>query len=97
MDYIYGDVVSYSDAEEMGIGVDTNVEHGKTQKFIQSSFRLVTSEETYFIAIRQCVLDEASKNNEGLISVYIINADDWSHSYVYRGDGVWTAGISIVR
>ena len=30
-----------------------------------------------------------------LLSVYIIQAEDWEEDYVYRGDGLWTIGISI--
>ncbi len=93
--FIEGDIVSFSNAAESGVGSDGNVEGGKTRKDINASFSVETTEKTYYIAIKECVKDDFKRSNVGILSVYIIEASAWTDEYVYRGDGEWTPGINI--
>ena len=95
IDFIQGDIVSHSSASEAGVGVDYKTESGKNRKEIQSAFYITTTESTYYIAIKECIKDEVD-NNIGLLSIYIIEANNWTEDYVYRGDGKWIPGINIV-
>ena len=90
LEYIQGEVTSFSTASEAGVGVDYQVENGKKTKEIQTSFSLKTTESVYYIAVKERVGGDA-----GLLSVYIIKAEDWEEDYVYRGDGLWIMGVSI--
>ena len=95
-DFIHGDIVSFSSASESGVGADYQTKSGKQRKEIQSSFCISTTENTYYVAVKECVKDEIDVNNIGIVSVYIIESDNWKENYVYRGDGKWLPGIHIV-
>lgn len=96
VDFICGDFVSKSSASDSGIGTDSHVSEGKKRKEIQSSFCINTTENTYYVAIKECTVDESDEANIGILSVYIIEAENWVEDYVYRGDGEWVPGIHIV-
>lgn len=95
-DFIHGDIVSVSTASESGVGTDYIIETGKMRKEIQSAFCIRTTESTYYIAIKECIVDEFDDNNIGIVSIYIIESINWHEDYVYRGDGKWNPGINIV-
>ena len=95
LNFIQGEITSFDDAAEAGVGTDGEIEYGKKRKEIQSSFGVETSEQKYYIAIRECTVDTFDPDNVGIKSIYIINAKDWKEDYVYRGDGKWTPGIVI--
>lgn len=95
-DFIHGDIVLFSSASEAGVGADYQTERGKKRKEIQSAFCISTTENTYYIAIKECVKDEIDDNNIGIVSIYIIESNNWKEDYVYRGDGKWLPGINIV-
>lgn len=95
VDYIHGDIISFSSAAEAGVGGDYKTENGKKTREIQSAFCINTTESTYYIAIKECIKDEYD-NNIGIMSIYIIEANNWTEDCVYRGDGKWTPGINIV-
>lgn len=97
IDFIHGDITSISSASEGGVGTDYETNRGKKRKEIQSSFCVVTTEAQYYIAVKECVKDDFNSDNEGIISIYIIESSDWSNDYVYRGDGKWIRGINIVN
>lgn len=96
VDYIQGDIISFSSASESGVGTDHKKEDGKTKKEIQSAFCIKTTQNTYYIAIKECIKDEFDENNVGVLSIYIIESTNWKNDYIYRGDGKWTHGINIV-
>ena len=96
-EFIQGDIVSFSDASEAGVGVDYKTEQAKKQKIVQSAFYLETSAQKYYIAIRECTKDDFDNNNVGVVSIYIIKSEDWDEDYIYRGDGKWTPGINIME
>ena len=95
-DFIQGDIVSFSSASEAGVGADYETESGKKRKEIQSAFCIITTENTYYITVKECVKDEIDDNNIGIVSIYIIESKNWKEDYVYRGDGKWIPGINIV-
>ncbi len=95
IEFIEGDMVSFSNAAESGVGSDENMDRGKTRKDINASFSIETTEKTYYIAIKECVKNDFKRTNVGVLSIYVIEADAWTDEYVYRGDGEWTPGINI--
>lgn len=95
IEYIRGDIISFSSASEAGVGADYKTEYGKKKKEIQASFTIVTSERKYYLAIKECTRDDFDENNIGIISIYIIEASNWTVDYVYRGGGQWSPGINI--
>lgn len=96
VNYIHGDIISFSSASEAGVGADYKTENGKKRKEIQSAFCINTTESTYYIAIKECIKNGFDDNNIGLLSIYIIESANWTEDYVYRGDGKWVQGINIV-
>jgi len=95
LEFIKGDIVSYSLSADSGVGADYRIKKGKRKKEIQSSFRIVTTESEYYMAIKECVKDDFDSSNVGVLSIYIIKAEDWKEDCVYRGGGEWTPGITI--
>ena len=95
-DFIHGDILSFSSASEAGVGTDYETENGKKRKELQSAFCISTTESTYYIAVKECVKDEIDDNRIGIVSIYIIESNNWQEDYVYRGDGKWIPGINIV-
>lgn len=96
IEFIQGKIISYSSASEQGTSAEYQFEHGKQKKEIQSAFTIKTTESKYYIAVKECVKDEFDPNNIGLLSIYIIEAENWNEDYIYRGDGKWSYGINIV-
>ena len=96
IDYIQGDIISFSSASESGVGADAYSESGKKRKEINASFSINTTESTYYIAIKECTRDDFDENNVGVLSIYIVDSNKWPEEYVYRGDGKWLPGINIV-
>ncbi len=69
---------------------------GNYQKTLEPSYDINTSDGSYRIAFRYTELDTIDRANEGLLSLYIIKAeDDIDTSYAYCGDGKYTPGIHI--
>ena len=97
IDYIEGEIQSYSSANERGVGANLHSEYGKRQKEILPVFTIYTSENVYYVAFKECVRDEFDRENVGLHSLYIIAKEDWDDAYTYRGDGKWTPGIHIAK
>ncbi len=96
LQFVEGEIVTYSSASETGVVVDQKHEFGKEREIIQSSFRLETTEQTYYIAIIECRKDTFEWKNAGVTSIYIINAQNWEEDYIFRGEKVKTPGIHIL-
>lgn len=92
-DFIQGKVESYSLSP--GGSASKEVEYGKVIREVYATFCLVTTENTYYIALKECIIDSWNSENEGVISLYIINKKDWQTEFEYHGDGLWTEGINI--
>lgn len=97
LNFIDGDIVSFSSAFDRGIGVDYRIEDDKKIKEIQSAFNISTTEKIYYIAIKECVEDDINNDNVGVLSIYIIESNNWQEDCVYRGDGKWIPGINIEK
>ena len=91
--FIQGDVESYNILP--GRSHIKNKDGGNIVREVSASFCLVTTENTYYIAIKECIIDSWNADNEGIQSLYIVNAKDWQTEYIYHGDGMWTHGINI--
>lgn len=96
LNFIQGEIIPSHDTTNPGVGMEGKYEYGKKRKEIQSAFCIETSEQKYYIAINECSVDTFDKDNVGVKSIYIINAEDWKDECVYRGEGEWKLGINIV-
>lgn len=93
--FIEGEIISYSSSKEVGVGENYEMQNGKEKKDILSAFSITTTQKEYYVAIKECTVNEADQNGAGVLSIYIIEASKWTKDYVYRGDGMWSPGINI--
>ena len=75
----------------------TQYDHGKVKAVAYNMYCLETEESKYYLAIRICTEDTDNESDVGILSMYVIDADDWKESYRYLGDGEWEPGIHIDR
>ena len=92
---IRGNLVSFEQRD--GVFAEKDIEYGKIRKTIRSAYTVKTSEGLYYFAVMECLKDDFDIHNVGVTSVYMIRAEDWKQTYIYRGDGKWTPGINIVE
>ncbi len=97
IEFVGGEIITYSEPADNGISSSEEFEYGKMRKEIQHSVTIETTSGRYHIAILECVIDDFDEENVGVTSIYIINAENWQNDYVYRGDGNWTPGINIEK
>ena len=97
IEFVGGEIITYSEPADNGISSYEEFEYGKIRKEIQYSVTVETTAGKYHIAILECVTDDFDEENVGVISIYIIKAESWQNDYVYRGDGNWTPGINIEK
>lgn len=97
IDFIEGDIFSYTSIDEGGFGLSGNIDYGKRIKVAECCFTVRTTKNKYHIAISECIEDDYDSKNIGVESVYIIDSKNWYEEGLYRGDGKWTKGINIVR
>ena len=64
-------------------------------KEIEASYDIITTDSTYRVAIKFCVIDSENPDNVGLISIYFTEAICSNMNYAYWGDGNWNPGITI--
>lgn len=95
IEFIEGDIVSFSGSREGGVSAYGKTDHGKTLKIIQPTTIIETSEQKYHVAMKECTIDEFNSDNVGVMSIYIIKDEDWKETCVYRGDAKWELGINI--
>lgn len=91
--FIQGEIISFGSTP--GVASDSDYEYGKRRTVVYASYWIETEIHRYYLAIRVCTLDTFDKNNIGIKSIYIIDADEWKEDYEYGGDGNWTPGINI--
>ncbi|MBE6666067.1 MAG: DUF5104 domain-containing protein [Ruminococcaceae bacterium] len=94
LEFIQGNVLSYSAKVH---SVPCIYEYGKMKKEITSTCVLTTTEKVYYVALKECVKDDFDKENEGIVSLYIIESKQWNDEYLYTGDGNWISGINIKK
>lgn len=94
--FIKGNVVSYTSSSESGVGSNYTYYGEKIKKDIISSFAVKTTENTYYISIKECIYNNMDNNGIGITSLYIIQTEDWKKDFVFRGDGNWVDGINII-
>ena len=95
MDFFQGEVLEIDDSDPV-LGQDKTVEYGRRKIEINSAFGVTTSEREYYIAIKQCTENSFEPSGVGVTSFYIVAAENWTVSTVFRGDGKWTPGIHII-
>lgn len=91
-DFIQGEVISYS--MDGGLYSAGEREYGDVRKELQVSFEFVTSVDTYQAAIMFFPLDNFDSSNVGIYSFYVRKKAQ-TNDYNYRGDGLWTVGITV--
>jgi len=96
VNFVKGDIVSFTSSRDGGVGTDRQITYGKRRQDVNASIYLKTTEGKYYIAMKECVLDEFDRDNVGIFSLYIIDSDDWLSEYTFRGDGEWLHGINII-
>ena len=87
-----GEITAYHLAG--GSNTSRRSEHGKISVIIKSSYIVESSNEKFHVAVEYCAVDMFDCNNEGLNSINIISETDYQSTYVYRGDGQWSPGIT---
>lgn len=93
--YIRGDIVSVSSAEGRGVVTHTEKDGGKRKEEIEASFYMETTETSYYVAMKECVINDFDNSGIGVIALHIIEVCNWKEDYIYHGDGSWTPGIVI--
>ena len=91
--FFEGDIVEFGNSSY--VWDECVFEDGKRRKVSEGTYWIQTSEKNYYIAFHECIVDTFNKDNVGVISIYIIEADKWTEDYIYRGDGEWKTGINI--
>lgn len=76
------------------IGEVTFIYEGDTVILQQSTYFTDESKQEYKVAIRTCIENAESEENIGVLSFYIIKAEEHK-SLTYLGDEKWTMGINI--
>ena len=77
-----------------GVTTDHRKDHGKISVIVRSSYIVESGNEKFHVAVQYCIADTFDRNNEGLNSINIISETDYQSTYVYRGDGQWSPGIT---
>ena len=95
IEFVKGDIISISDANDAGVSVDSKSEHGKKCKSINSAFTVKTDTKTYYISIFECTHDDFDSNNIGITSLHIIESENWQINSRYRGYDRKELGIDI--
>lgn len=96
LDYINGTVISNNSVHEGGSTEDKIRENGKTTIYTALKFSIYTTSGEYHIAFRFCSLDQKDHDNEGILSIYVIKAENYQIDAKYGGNGFWTPGINII-
>jgi len=95
IEFVKGNIISFSDARDSGVGASYHSEHGKKQKILDSAFTVKTDTKTYYISIFECTHDDFDSNNIGITSLHIIESENWQINYRYRGYDRKELGIDI--
>ena len=92
-DYVHGILVSYCDR---GLNGESGFDDGKSYEILFSSYDIVTTEQKYRVAIKECVKNTFDLDEVGIWSLYIIKTeDDTNPKIAYRGDDCYLPGIHI--
>lgn len=91
--FIEGEIKSFGFIP--GISESSDYHYGKKRIVANASCWLETTEHKYYLSICECTIDTFDKNNVGVKSVYIIDADEWKEECAYIGGDA--PGINIDR
>lgn len=91
-DFYEGEMASY---KLWGPASYSSKEYNVYTKRLDASFDVYTTVGVYRIAIRFCTIDSQTPENLGLISLYIIKAEDSNMEYTYWGGDIFNPGITI--
>lgn len=91
--YVEGEITEYKCFDEINRSEKTN--YGKRKKEFQATYLITTDEKEYYIAIRQCTVDDFDNSNIGIHTFNIISAEEWKSDYMYRVNVAQDSGIYI--
>lgn len=97
IDFVEGDVLSFTKPSTDGVGAEGYKNNGEAWKQIFFHFDIQTTTNLYHVAVKQYTTNSFNINDIGVMSLYIIDSQNWLGNYVFGGDGKWTEGINIVR
>ena len=82
-------------AEELGCSEYESKDGDIHYAEIDISGNVQTSDKTYRIALKVCIVDSVDINNVGIHSLYIIDAENTDMDFGYWGNHEWSPGITI--
>lgn len=96
-EFYKGEMISYNDWGALNASSGKNDDGtGRNWKTLKSTYDVKTSEDTYRFAIETSLVDSADADNIGVLSMYVIRAEDSDMEFAYSGDGKWIPGINVI-
>ena len=94
-DYIEGDILPFDEETQIFPNTGKHVDHGKRSKIIRTSMNFETNEQKYIIFLQEYVVDTIEPDNEGIESIYIAYAKNYTYGEIYQSGGAWNTGINL--
>lgn len=91
-DFYDGEMISF---KRYGPGSNSFKEGNIYSKEIFASYDVITTKGMYRISILFCTVDTQTPGNVGILSLYIIRAENSDTDHAYWGDDSWSPGINI--
>ena len=88
-----GEEISFE--QDVSILSEKEVDEGKKRKMLQAPYEINTDSQKFYAVVLEYVVDTFEPDNVGIECIYIIHADKWESTSIYRGDGKWIPGIHI--
>lgn len=95
INYIQGDILSFTSAKEGGKRGSKEVTGGKTITSSNTAFTVNTSTHTYHFYMDQCFRDDFDPGNIGVVLITVIDSENWKSEYSYKSDGAFDHGVYI--
>ena len=94
-DYIEGDILPFDEETQILPAAEMSFHHGGRSKKLLTSIDLVTDEQKYIISLQEYVVDTIEPDNEGIESIYIAYAKNYTYGVIYQSGSRWDTGINI--
>ena len=96
LNYCSGRMLSYGKFRGLPVSSVHMDGEGNYQESHEPSYDINTTDGSYRITFRYTEIDTIDRANEGILSLYVIKAeDDIDTTYLYSGDGKYTPGIHL--
>ena len=94
-DYIEGDILPFDEETQILPAAEMSFHHGGRSKKLRTSIDLVTDEQKYIISLQEYVVDTIEPDNEGIESIYIAYAKNYTYGVIYQSGSRWDTGINL--